>query len=119
MYKAFYYVHEENGHIKGSEGLDIDLEKGNLRTGNQMIGLTQLVERTEKGLQTRHYKRDRGSQFEMLVPSKFGAIMDSQISESVFNKLFLRCTFNPKYFRPVATSSPSYQLWEVVGDKGQ
>jgi hypothetical protein len=52
----------------------------------------------------------------MLVPGKFGAIMDSQISESVFNKLFLRHTFNPKYFRPVATNSPSYQLWEVVGD---
>jgi len=117
MYKAFYDVYEENGHIKGSEGLDIDIEKGELRTGKRIIGLTQLVERTGKGLQTRHYKRDRGSQFEMLVPGKFGAIMDSQISESVFNKLFLRHTFNPKYFRPVATNSPSYQLWEVLGDR--
>jgi len=90
-----------------------------LRTGKRIVGLTQLVKRTEKGLQTRHYKRDRGSQFEMLILGKFGAIMDSQISESVFNKLFLRHTFNPKYFRPVVTNTPSYQLWEVVGDKGQ
>jgi dolichyl-diphosphooligosaccharide--protein glycosyltransferase len=117
IYKAFFDVHEENGHIKGSEGLDIDIEKGELRTGKRITGLTQLVERTGKGLQTRHYKRDRGSQFEMLVPGKFGAIMDSQISESVFNKLFLRHTFNPKYFRPVVTNSPSHQLWEVLGDR--
>jgi len=45
--------------------------------------------------------------------------MDEYISGSVFNKLFLRHTFNPKYFRPVATNTPSYQLWEVLGDKVQ
>lgn len=117
MCKFFYDVYEENGHIKGSEGLDIDLEKGELRVGKRIIGLTQLVKYTEKGLQTRHYKRDHGAQFEMMVPGKFGAIMDLHISESVFNKLFLRHTFNPKYFRLVTTNSPSYQLWEVLGDR--
>jgi asparagine N-glycosylation enzyme membrane subunit Stt3 len=117
MYKVFYNLYEENGHIKGSEGLDIDLEKGELRTGKRIMELTQLVEFTEKGLQTRHYIGDHGSQFEMMVPGKFGAIMDLHISESVFNKLFLRHTFNPKYFRLVTTNSPSYQLWEVLGDR--
>ena len=119
MYKVFYNLYEENGHIKGSEGLDIDLEKGELRAGKRLIGVTQLVEFTEKGQQNRHYIGDHGSQFEIMVPGKFGAIMDSQISESVFNKLFLRHTFNPKYFRLVTTNSPSYQLWEVLEDKGQ
>ncbi len=81
-----------------------------------MIGLTHLVKREKQRVLTKSYQRDRGLHFEM-CPSRFGALMDTHISESVFNKLFLRHTFNPKYFRPVATKSPSYQLWEVLGDR--
>jgi hypothetical protein len=119
VYKAFYDVHEKNGHIKGSEGLDIDIENGKLRTGNRIIGLTHLVKREKQRVLTKNYQRDRGLLFETFAPSRFGALMDMHISESVFNKLFLRYTFNPKYFRPVVTNTPSYQLWEVLGDKVQ
>jgi dolichyl-diphosphooligosaccharide--protein glycosyltransferase len=117
LYKAFYNVHEENGHIRGSDGLDIDIERGNLRTGNRMIGLARLVKREKQRVLTKNYQKDRGLLFEMSAPSRFGALMDEHISESVFNRLFLRCTFNPKYFRPVAVNTPSYQLWEVLGDR--
>jgi hypothetical protein len=109
-------VHEENGHIKGSDGLDIDIEKGDLRTDNRIIGLTHIVKREEQRLLTKSYQRDRGLLFEMSAPFMFGALMDVHISESVFNKLFLRYAFNPKYFRPVVNNTPSYQLWEVLGD---
>jgi len=119
LYKAFYDIHEKNGHIKGSEGLDIDIKKGKLRTGNRIIGLTHLVKCDGQRVLTKSYQRDHGLRFEIFAPSRFGALMDEYISGSVFNKLFLRHTFNPKYFRPVATNTPSYQLWEVLGDKVQ
>jgi hypothetical protein len=119
VYKAFYNVREENGYIKGSEGLDINIEKGTLRTGNSMIGLTHLVKRERQGILSKSYQRDSGPQFEMWISPRFGALMDTHISESVFNKLFLRYTFNPEYFRPVVINTPSHQLWEVVGDMGR
>ncbi len=119
MYKAFYDVHEKNGHVKGNDGLDIDIEKGEFHMGNQMIGLTHLVRREKQTIQIKPYKRDRGARFEMFIPGRFGAIMDPQFSESVFNKLYLRHTFNPKCFRPVVMGTPSHQLWEVLGDRLQ
>ncbi|OPL15696.1 MAG: hypothetical protein AVO38_09975 [delta proteobacterium ML8_D] len=119
VYKAFYNVREENGYIKGSEGLDIHIEKGILRTSNRMIGLTHLVKRERQRILSKSYQRDSGPHFEMWISPRFGALMDMHISESVFNKLFLRYTFNPAYFRPVVINTPSYQLWEVVGDRGQ
>jgi dolichyl-diphosphooligosaccharide--protein glycosyltransferase len=115
-YKAFYNVHEKGGYIRGSDGLEINTENGNLRMGNQLIALTHLVRRERQNVSTKRYDRERGLRFEMLIPAKFGALMDANISESVFNKLFLRHNFNPNYFRPVAINTPSYQIWEVVGD---
>jgi hypothetical protein len=118
-YKAFYSMSEENGHIKGSEGLDIDVEKGELRTGNRIIDLTHLVKREKQRVLTKNYQRNHGLRFEMFVPARFGALMDAHISKSVFNKLYLRHTYKSKYFRPVVMNTPSYQLWEVLGDKEQ
>jgi len=70
-----------------------------------------------QGTQTRYYGHDQGLQFEIFEPGRFAVLMDEPISNSVFNKLFLRHTYDPAYFRPVALKSPDYQLWEVVGDR--
>jgi len=62
-----------------------------------------------------NYNRS-GLQFECNTNYRNGAIMDADIAESVFSRLFIRVQPDRKYFRPVINSPPYFQLWEVSGD---
>ena len=54
--------------------------------------------------------------FEYIKTAGLGALCDNNISESVFNKLFIRHSYPDKYFKPIRLRSPYYQVWEVKGD---
>jgi hypothetical protein len=102
--------------LTGSDGLNINKESGKLHMGNKIIMLSRLVTRKKNNLQTKNYDHSSNYRFEIFQQSRFGALMDSDIAESVFNKLFIRHIYPKKYFRPVKLSTPYYQLWEVRGD---
>ena len=67
-------------------------------------------------MQELNYNPSRKIGFEYVESARYGAIMDANMSESVFNKLFVRHLFPEKYFKPLRIRGPYYQLWEVKGD---
>ncbi len=100
-------------------GANINLGNGIFTWDSKMIPLkTALIAGDKKigDYEIKSYERKRGARLEVFKPVGFGALMDEDISESVFNKLFLRHTWDHTYFKPVAVASPDYQLWEVRGD---
>ena len=54
---------------------------------------------------------------ELFPPDNFGAIMDTMMAMSTFNKLFILHQVNPKYFRLISENIPNYQIWEISGDQ--
>ncbi len=116
VYQPFYNVKKKGGMIRGTGGLQINMETGDLYTKNNRIKISNLLIRKKKDIKEQNYGTKKGYRFEMLEQARYGALMDARISESVFNKLFIRHIFPKKYFRPVEINSPFYQLWEVRGD---
>jgi hypothetical protein len=62
------------------------------------------------------YGRPSGYQFEVNADTGVGALADSAVASSLFNRLFLRQSPS-RYFRPVDLGAPDYQLWEVRADR--
>jgi hypothetical protein len=116
LYKIFYNIRKKNGRLIGSDGLNINTESGEMFMGNKKVALSHLITRKRNTLQRKSFDRNSDYRFEIFEQSRFGALMDSNIAESVFNKLFIRHTYPKEYFRPVKLSTPYYQLWEVRGD---
>ncbi len=54
--------------------------------------------------------------FDYIEPGRFGVLMDENIAQTVFNKLYIRRKFDRNYFKPVQISGMIYQLWEVKSD---
>jgi hypothetical protein len=75
-----------------------------------------ILTRTGKQLQTKPFNTEGKIAFEWIKPFGYGAIMSLDLSKSVFNKLFIRHKFEPKYFKPIKLKTPHYQIWQVIGD---
>jgi dolichyl-diphosphooligosaccharide--protein glycosyltransferase len=119
----YYRVRQVGGRIKGSDGLDFDRLKGPIfninRGGKTLISkspLSKMVIHTRQGQEVMTYDERSRLSFEWTKPTKFGALMDEDMANSVFNKLFIRHSAPSAYFRAVKLRTPSYQVWEVRGD---
>ncbi len=120
MYKTFYDIRIRGDSLWGSDGLTVDLKNGILKMGmGRVMPMKEFLVSTFHKIDRKVYERDKGIRFEYYAPSRFGALMDHSIANSVFNTLYLRHRFNKKYFRPVVLNAPSHQLWEVRGESFQ
>jgi len=116
IYRPFYQIEEKNGRLVGTNGLDLDIQKGIVHLGSQAIPLSRMAVRKSKSFDTQRFEHESTYRFELLERARFGILMDDAAAESVFNKLYLRHIFPEKYFRMVSSRRPVYQLWEVRGD---
>ena len=116
-YKLIPNVYEENGVLKAKgTGIEIDPRTGVANFGSQAIPLEELTLWDGDKNQTKRFNHKSGIILEVSRPLRLGVVMNRNIASSVFNKLYLRQTYSPQYFRPVALNSPWYQLWEIRGD---
>jgi len=102
--------------IRGSSNLSIDRTSGMSIRSNGRTPLSRIVLYTPKGSRVLNNYRRPGLQFEFNSRFRNGAIMDADIAESVFSRLFIRVKPDITYFKPVINSPPYFQLWEVFGD---
>lgn len=116
FYAPYYNIHIRNDGITGSDGLKIDTTTGEAFLEDRKIMLSYIGIRQRETLRPFSFGSSGRYRFEMVEQAGFGAIMDKDIAESVFNKLFIRLIFPDKYFRPIDIRMPHYQLWEVQGD---
>ena len=86
----------------------------NTNTGSHQ--LSHISQITANKLNKKEFDAHSMLGFEYIEPYKFGAVCDKNISESVFNKLFVRHSYQDKYFKPFRLRAPYYQVWEVKGE---
>ncbi len=116
VYKLFYNIRLNKTSITGSDGLSVDTTAGKATSRGSVFPLAALGLKTDDGFREKNYYRSSRFRFEAVPQKQYGALLDTGIAESVFNKLFIRHVFNDRFFRPVAIRSPHYQIWEVVGE---
>jgi len=115
-FKAFKQVSVDRETIKGSRNLVIDRAAGSFIDKNRRLPLARIVHHSRTGSRTLNNYWRPGLNFEFNSKFRNGAIMDADIAESVFSRLFIRLSPDRTYFKPVINSPPYFQLWKVVGD---
>ena len=116
QFKAYERISFNQKTIKGSGNLAIDRAAGTSIQNNRAIPLSGIELYSRSGSHTLNDYRRPGLRFEFNREHRNGAIMDEQIADSVFSRLFIRVQPDRTYFKPVINSPPYFQLWEVFGD---
>lgn len=114
-YQVFSGLQMQGATIAGN-GLRIDTRTGEVLIQGKSIQLAKLSIRTEENLTEKKYTTNNTYSFDYNAPGRYGALMDRQMPDTVFHKLFVRNGFNRHYFRPVELRGMTYQLWEAIPD---
>jgi len=116
-FNLYYNITRSNNIITNNSDLKIDAQNGILYSGNRSrYQLSHISQMTRDKLRKKEFDTDSSLGFEYVETAGFGALCDNNISESVFNKLFIRHSYPEKYFKPIRLRAPYYQVWEVKGD---
>lgn len=62
-----------------------------------------------------NYSNNKKFVFEWNKELDYGAVMSQEISNTTFNKLFMRHK-ESSYFKSVSPKTSNYQIWQVIGD---
>ena len=101
---------------RGPDNLAIDRAAGTFIQDNRAIPLSGIALYSRSGSSILNDYKRPGLRFEFNREHRNGAIMDAEIADSVFSRLFIRVQPDSTYFKPVINSPPYFQLWEVFGD---
>jgi dolichyl-diphosphooligosaccharide--protein glycosyltransferase len=89
----------------------------NKELGQKNIKVSKLFIQTGEEVITAKLNTRSDLSFEMYRPSRFGALMDSRMSATTFNTLFIRHLPDTRYFELIGENIPHYQIWQVHGDR--
>ena len=119
FYKPFPGMHEENGRVVFAEGKfeASGLQTGILKLGENAHVVSKLLIQGGKNRWITVFNNKSPLSLELYNPNKFGALMDENISSSIFNRLFIRHDADPKYFQLTSEKIPAYQIWKIQGDQ--
>ncbi len=115
-YQIFTGLHMQNDTIAGANGLNVNMLTGEIQADGKSFQLSQLGIQTNKEFNEKKYTAKSTYCFDYIEPGRFGVLMDENIAQTVFNKLYIRRKFDRNYFKPVQISGMIYQLWEVKSD---
>jgi dolichyl-diphosphooligosaccharide--protein glycosyltransferase len=116
-FNFYYNINSSNNIISNNSGLKIDSQNGILYSRDLgSYQLSHISKMTSNKLNKKEFNTNSRLGFEYIESYRFGALCDNNISESVFNKLFIRHSYQEKYFKPIRLRGPYYQIWEVKGD---
>jgi hypothetical protein len=116
QYKAYQQISFNEKTIQGHDNLAIERTAGTFIQNNRELQLSGIELYSRSGSRTLNDYERPGLRFEFNREHRNGAIMDTEIADSVFSRLFIRVQPDNTYFKPVINSPPYIQLWEVSGD---
>jgi dolichyl-diphosphooligosaccharide--protein glycosyltransferase len=120
-FELFQNIGIQNNQIMGRgmrSGLQADLKTGIVKLGNKHLPMARIAFFEPDGkVKVAQYKKNSGLSLEVSAVSRCAALVDPAIGNSVFNKLYLRRQYDPKYFELVDEKFPAWQLWKVQGDE--
>ncbi len=115
VYQPVFNLVMTPGGVYGPQGLVVNTEEGILHDGGNGYALIHFMVREANTAWMNVYSRADGGCFEFMVPRGFGVLMNQEVSESIFNRLFVRA--DPtlgKWFDPTVNQSPNFQIWHVI-----
>ena len=115
-YQIYTGLQMKDGIITGGRMMQINVLTGEIQAEGQVFQLSKLGIQTNKDFDERKYTADSKFCFDFIEPARYGVLMDKDIAETVFNKLYIRRNFDRNYFKPVEMAGMIYQLWEVKSD---
>jgi len=117
-YHAFHGVERNGDLVTLHDNLSFNVNEGKKiklmvdgRTIRQPLGA--FITYTGHALEEKRYGHPQGLHFEWISSARFGVLMTRDVAESIVNRLFIRHTMDPAYFRHVFVQSPTVSLWEV------
>lgn len=115
MYEPFSgLIESSSGLLTSQDGKTrVDIQRGLINSG-QNHGMLLFYQKC--GAEKQFYGRPIGYAFFYNSLSSVGAVMQENIAETVFNRLFVCKEGTEPYLQPVLTENPAYQLWKVTGD---
>ncbi|MBN2106467.1 MAG: glycosyltransferase family 39 protein [Deltaproteobacteria bacterium] len=115
-YQLFTGLEMQDTEISGSKGLNINMLTGAIKAEGKSFQLSQLGIQTNKEFSEKEYSTQSNYCFDYIQPARLGVLMDENIAQTVFHKLYIRRKFDRNYFKPVQVSGMIFQLWEVKSD---
>jgi dolichyl-diphosphooligosaccharide--protein glycosyltransferase len=79
--------------------------------------ISQLRVRDRQNTRVTPFNHKSRLSLEVYAPHQFGALMDTTIAASTFNRLFIRHDLDAEYFQLIAEKLPDYQIWQIRGDQ--
>jgi len=119
-FELFENVSGDNNQISGRNSRNkfrVDLKTGMMNVGGINLPVSRIAIFGPDGKLKEFRFKSRGLSLEVSTPNRSAAVVDSAIAESVFNRLYIRGLYNPKYFSLIAEDFPAWQLWKVNGDE--
>ncbi len=123
LFMPFFNMKQESGMLKSNEAI-ISLANGfgqfkpNTKQSFQSILLYDGIKSTVKKYPnpSGNSLNDQRFVFQWNKPLSFGAAMSLEMSNTVFNKLYMQ-TPNTAHFKAVKLNAPLFQIWEVTPDR--
>ncbi|MDD9875722.1 MAG: hypothetical protein OXU22_09355 [Gammaproteobacteria bacterium] len=117
-HQLFDQARREGDTMFMSDDLSFDVNRGmkiSLYVDGEEIRepITRFITYTGSALEEKQYGQPGGLHFEWMPHARFGVLMSREVAESVLNRMFIRHTVNPAYFRHAFLQSPTVSLWEV------
>jgi hypothetical protein len=86
-------------------------------TNENTYPISQLLVRDRQNTRVTRFDHKSLLSLEVYVPYQFGALMDTTMAVSTFNRLFIRHDLDAQYFQLVDEELPDYQIWQIRGDQ--
>jgi len=115
-YQIYGDLHMNGAAITGNKGLQLNINTGEIQAEGQSFQLAGLSLRTTSEIKEKTYTANSKYYFVYNEPGRYGALTDKSMAETVFQKLYVRNTYDENYFEPLELSGMIYQLWEVKPD---
>jgi dolichyl-diphosphooligosaccharide--protein glycosyltransferase len=115
-YQLFTGLGMQNDAISGDKGLNINVLTGAIKAEGKSFQLSQLGIQTTREFIEKQYAAPSTYCFDYIEPARLGVLMDENIAQTVFHKLYIRRKYDRNYFKPVQISGMIFQLWEVKSD---
>ena len=92
FYSSYSNVKISGNHVTAGAGLDLNMDTGELQIDGRRTAVAAVAIRDLNNLRENKFYNGSRYRFEMFEQGRFGALMENGISESVFNKLYIRHT---------------------------
>lgn len=119
FYQVALGVTSQQGMLKNSQGLEVNLDNGTVQLNNAIIPMRSFnnLENNEEGIQHFQPTKGEGAVVDYVASKNMLVIAEPVIAHSVFNRLFTGKLDGNPYLETIKDQMPAYRLIKIQGDR--